>query len=192
MQKESLDQEYYFNSTKEFEKKICTLVEAKINYRKILSSKYFVNDEEIKLNVPKIKKIHDKSNSNTSDMLKDPNKALVFKCFKEGMEPSDVVIETELPAKYVKDAHNEYLEMNDLVSITFEQHDRIFYYAWRIHQSHDFNENCDSIEQAVDSYQELKEHVFYCSKCNGEIPITGQPLKEAHIFLAQKYAHSNC
>lgn len=192
MQEESLGQEYYFNSTKEFEEKICALVEAKINYRKILSSKYLVNDEEIKLNVPKIKKIHEKSKVEITEIHKDSNKALVFKYFKEGMEPSDVVIETELPAKYVKDAYNEYLEMNDLISITFEQYDRIFCYAWRIHQSHNFNENCDSIEQAVNSHEELKEHVFYCSKCNEEIPIAGQPLKDAQIFLAQKYAHTNC
>jgi len=192
MQEEVLDQIKNANSMEEFEQNVYSLIKSGINYREILKNKFQVAGTEIKLNVPKIKKIMDKFEDNTSTLHKDPDKALLFKCFQENMMPVDVVIKYGFDPVYVNKVYQEYTEMEGMETITFEQYDRLFCAAYRIKESHDFNVNCESLEQAVESYFELKKHVFYCRNCAEEIPITGKVLDDAQNYLSEKWGHTDC
>lgn len=192
MQEELLDQIIHVNSKEEFEQKVYALKKSGMNPREILKLYFEMDDTRIKLNISGISQIVKKIEGKPSNLNRDPDKALVFKYFSENIDPVQVVIKTGLPSRYVKDAFIEFTEMQDIETITFEQYDRLFCSAFRIKKSHDFNENCESLEQAVDSHIELQKHVFYCRGCGEEIPITGKVLEDAQTYLSEKWGHKDC
>lgn len=192
MQEESLDQIIHVNSKEEFEQKVYSLKKSGMNPREILKLYFEMDDTRIKLNISGISQIVKKIEDKPSSLNRDQDKALLFKCFQENMMPVDVVIKYGFDPVYVNKVYQEYTEMEGMEIITFEQYDRLFCSAFRIKKSNDFDVNCKSLEQAVESYFELKKHVFYCRKCAEEMPITGEVLEDAQNYLSEKWGHIDC
>ena len=192
MSQKTLDQIINVNSEEEFEQAVYSMIKSGQNPREILKKQFQMNGTKIKLNVTKIKQIKDKFDSNTSKLHRDSDKALMFKCFKEDLEPVDVVIKYGLDSDYVQKAYLEFIELQNMVVIPFEIYDRLYCAAWRINKFSNDSELCDYVDSAVDAYMELEKHVYFCSVCSEDISIRGKSLEDAQAYLSPKWQHTEC
>jgi len=80
------------------------------NYRVITQMEFQINDKTKRFNISQISQIKRKNEPKSETNHKDSELALVFKLFKQGLNPVDVIIKTELSHEFVQKAHQQYLE----------------------------------------------------------------------------------
>jgi len=192
---ETFDQIQKVDSMEEVEQIVYSQIKNGKNYREILKMKFLVNDKIIGLNVSKINEIKDKFEGKSSKQNRDPDKALVFKYFKQGMKPSDVIIKTDLNYEYVKKSYEEFLEFEKTSLVPEYWLDNLENFADYVTESDGKNKLGHihyAFSVAKSSHLELEKHIFVCVGCRKVVPIRDNALKAAAIYLSKDWGHSEC
>jgi len=79
-----------------------------INPKEITQIPFLIDEKVTRFNPAQIRKIREEFEPKIEQNNRDPDKVLVFKLFKKGVSPIDVIIQTGLPSKYVEAAYQEY------------------------------------------------------------------------------------
>jgi len=118
---------------------------------------------------------------------------LVFKLFKKGVSPRDVVIQTGLPFEYVKNAYEEYCIFERMVTVPNWFYDNVMESIKVVDEK--FNTVMDAkhaMNKLVTTYQELKKYDFPCCVCGINIPMNSENLEEAKAYLSCRWGHDEC
>jgi len=83
------------------------------NHRAITQMEFQINDKIKRFNISQISQIRQKNEPKLETNHKDPDLAHVFKLLKQGLNPVDVIIKTELSHEFVQKAHQQYLEFTN-------------------------------------------------------------------------------
>jgi len=165
------------------------------NYRDIAQITFDVNGTVKRFNPSQISKIKAKYETSQAQNGHDPDKSMIFKMFRKGKNPTDVLIETGLNFEYVKKAYEEYLE--------FEGHEIVpkswienlleiagYVFVWTEEEKLTYINEAFSI--AKESHLELEKHVYNCCNCGKEMPIKDKSLKDACNYLSLRWCHEEC
>jgi len=49
-----------------------------------------------------------------------------------------------------------------------------------------------AMDKFVKAYQELKNYVYSCCRCDDDMPIRGRSLEDAKEYLSSKWGHADC
>ena len=143
----------------------------------------------------KIKKIKTKNEESQAQNDHDPDKSLVFKMFRKGQTPIDVIIETGLDSKYVQEAYEEFLDLEGQSTDYNEWLDNLHEMSMKIIRSVDPNRFTDiaiAFERAKDSHLKLKKFVCNCSICEGTMSVNDEMMEDAKQYLSSKWYHGDC
>jgi len=162
------------------------------NYRDIAQITFTINDTIKRFNPSQISKIKGKNEENQAQNLLDPDKSTVFKMFKKGKKLTDVIIDTGLDYDYVKKAHRQYLESEQLVEIPKSFYDNVMGIASYFGDKETIFFVELRLENLYESDQRVKEYVCDCSVCGKEMKINDAMLEDAKKYLSAKWHHGNC
>ena len=111
------DQNIEVNTLEEAEQQIYRLVKSGKNFRDIVKSTFLINDTLKRFSLSQISNIKNKFELKINESNRDAEKALVFKLFKQGKSPTEVLIKTGLSYDYIKKAREEYLEFQKAIKL---------------------------------------------------------------------------
>jgi len=181
------------------EREIYNMILRGDNYNQISQAKFSINGNSRRFNPSQISKIkakfeekQQKIKSENKAENKDENKALVFALFKKGTKPIDVIIKTRLDYAFVKKSYEEFLEMDSKKTVPSWFESGLYELSGSIKHCKNITDVYHCIQDAFNAYDELQEHVFFCSRCEEPISIRGQTLDDASKYLSGKWYHKNC
>jgi len=165
------------------------------NYRDISQITFSINGTIKRFNPSQISKIKGKNEQSQAQNRHDSDKCLVYKMFRKGKNPTDVVIETGLNFEYVKKAYEEYLEFEEQELVPKYWLDNLEKFAGYVSEVSENNRLGDihyAFSVAKESHLELEKFVFTCSKCDEDARINGKALEDAQQYLSSKWKHTDC
>ncbi len=191
------------SKTKTEDLKPTTLQEAKktvyaklcqnINPKEITQIAFLIDEKVTRFNPAQIRKIREEFEPKIEQNNRDPDKALVFKLFKKGVSPRDVVIQTGLPFEYVKNAYEEYCIFERMVTVPNWFYDNVMESIKVVDEK--FNTVVDAkhaLNKLVTVYQELKKYEYPCCICGINLPMQSEELEEAKLHLSLQWGHDEC
>ncbi len=103
-----------------------------------------------------------------------------------------MIIETDLTYEFVTKAYEEYcrLQGKKLVPIWFYK--EVMESIKVIDERYYEIDIEDAMNKFVYSYQELKNHVYSCCRCDNDMPIRGRSLEDSQQYLSSKWGHAEC
>lgn len=180
-------------SMQEAREMVQEMANQRINNREIVKTKFLIDGEIMGLNPKIVKEWKKDSESKVDSKNQDPDIVTVFKLFKKGVSPTDVIIRTGLSFEFVSKAHEEFLqfEKRTIVPQWFEEY--MYDLAYEIKDCSNLSEVYYSLKKAVKSHIELQKHVYPCLVCGKPVPLDGIALKAAIRFLIlDKWQHMGC
>lgn len=183
---------FEFTTLPSAELKVYELIQKGENYRNITKTEFVVDGVVKRFNPSQISQIKAKFEAKSGSNNQDPDKAKVFKLFKKGLTPTDVLIQTGLSYDFVNKAYQEFLEFEKRVTVLKWVEEYFFELAWDIKECNNWNDVYSCMKKAVESHRELKEHFYYCCECGEQIPIRGKSLEDARNYLSERWHHKVC
>jgi len=153
------------------------------NYRDIAQITFDVNGTVKRFNPSQISKIKAKNEESQAQNAHDPDKSLVFKKFRKGKTPIDVIIETGLDYDYVINAYEEYLDLEDKTVVYQSWIDNLHKMSMEIIKPCGYSREKDivtALERAKDSHLKLKNFVCTCSVCEESMSVNDEMMEDAH------------
>lgn len=181
------------NSLQEAKEKIYSDIQNGKNYRDIVKTKFDINDTIKTFNIQQISQIKEEFEPKIEESSLDNDKARVFKLFKKGYSPTDVIIKTKLNFEYVKEAWDQYAEINSKEIIPTVFFDRLKSIIERGGWGGtSLKTILNAVNEAVILANELDQYNFSCCECGGKIPIDGKTLEDVKKTLSKVCGHTKC
>ena len=170
---------------------VSKLVQQGVNYRDITKKEFLIEGRVKRFSISEISKTVNESTKNDSKN-RDPDVALLFSLFKKGYSSTRAVIKTEFTPKYVEESYRKFQEFEKkrIVPEWFEI--RMYELGSEVQDCNNLNEVYWAVKKAVDSHKELEKHFYLCYKCGESIPMREKSLKDAQIYLSQRWSHDSC
>ena len=176
--------------------KIYQLVLEGKNPREISQLPFLIYNKVTRFNPQQIRKIREELEPEITNKNRDPDKAFVFKLFKKGMDPVDIVIKACLSYEFVIKSHKEFLDSQNMPILEkswLEDMEKMAYSIMKPDPGMDaLTHIIYAFDLATDSHLELKNYVYHCSRCHEPITISGKSLEAAEKFLSENWGHTNC
>lgn len=171
---------------------------AGINPRVIAQTTFLINGQEKRFNIVQISKIQKNNDQNQNNELnsntnpRDNDKSLVFKLFKEGLGPEDVVIETGMSVDYVGESHQEYLDFKN--QMIFPKEDLDWYYRLMLpyRKCEDPAQLGNAIQNVVRDALNYRKLNYPCTNCGEIIEFNTQEIEWVRTRLSENWGHSKC
>ena len=165
--------------------------EAGINPRIIAQITFLINDQEKRFNIPQIAKIVKDNEIQTEESNpKEPGKSLMFKLFREGLEPVGVVIQTDMSVDYVREAHQEYLNLTNQTIFSKDDIDWYHQLILPYRKSEDPYELGLAIQSAVRDALNYRKLNYPCTNCGEIIKFTTTEIEWVRDKLSDNWGHS--
>lgn len=170
---------------------------AGINPRVISQITFVIHDQEKRFNIPQISKIEksgeqNQNNESNSDTNRDHDKSLVFKLFKEGLGPADVVIETGMSVEYVRESYQEYLDFTDQELIAKEDIGWLYKLASRYSECNNTYDLGMILKKCIEKALQYDELTFPCSLCEEDIKFSKNKIEWVREKLRKSWQHTEC
>lgn len=162
------------------------------NYRDISQITFSINGTIKRFNPSQISKIKGKKDENQAQNRHDQDKSTVFKMFKKRKKLADVVIDTKLDYDYVKNAHQQYLESENMVEIPRLFYEKIMSVASYFGDTETiFNVEC-RLEDLYKAEKKAKILFCDCSLCGEPMEINEEMLEDSKNYLSPRWNHDHC
>jgi len=162
------------------------------NYRDISQITFSINGTIKRFNPSQISKIKAKSEQNQAQNSHDSDKSTIFKMFKKGKKLTDVIIDTKLDYDYVKNAHKQYLDSEQLVEVPKSFYNKMMAIATCFgHDKTIFDVELD-LGYLYRDHQRVQELVCNCSECGKDMKIDDEMLDDAKQYLSESWHHGQC
>lgn len=175
----------------EAEKIIYEEIKAGKNYRDIAKMSFPIDSKIRRFNPSQIHKIKEKYEPNIIPVNRDSDKALAFKKMKEGISDDEIVIQTELPFEYVRNARQEYLECLDKVEVPKSVIKNLFEHVNPYSGCKNFNELEKGVKLAVEAAWELERFYPPCLECDVPMIFCNQDWNGAIRWLQENHQCDN-
>ena len=188
----------------EAKRQVFSLIQQGRNYREISQVSFLIEGLGLKrFSISEISKIKNeflggsRNDENNSENSKE-DKSEIFKLFKIGTNPEDIVILTGQDPESVKNAYDEYMELKNLsTSLSDEILELLEKKGITVH-------NPDSLKKVIakmaDSHIFLHRLEYLCSCCKKPVPLSpyrdnrdwAEDLVDAIIYLSKTHGHAEC
>ena len=188
----------------EAKRQVFSLIQQGRNYREISQVSFLIEGLGLKrFSISEISKIKNEflgvshNDENNSENSKE-DKSEIFKLIKIGTNLEDIVISTGQDPEFVKNAYNEYIELQNLSkSLSDEILELLEKKGITVH-------NPDSLKQVIakmaDSHIFLYRLEYLCSCCKKPVPLSpyrdnrdwAEDLVDAIIYLSKTHGHPEC
>lgn len=178
----------------EAEKTIYDKICRHTNFRDIAKTEFQISGVNKKFNISQISKIKEKFEPKTKSINLDPDKATVFKLFRDGLDPIDVIIETGLSYEYVKQSYEEFLEFEQKEVVPKRIMNSLRELGSKLWKIKDYGDIRDAMIVGVESRLLLiNEYVIPCCYCEIPMSIDGEMLEKTKKHLiSQQWHHVQC
>lgn len=180
-------------SLEEAKKEIYELIQQGVSNQEITKKEFMINGTIKRFNPSQIRKIKEEFEPSNKQNNKDGDKALVFKYLASGMSPAKILIKTEFPFEFIKQARQEYLEFTENQDVPNHIIENLLFQASRVFKCKTVDDLPNAIYEAVESHLELQKHVYPCKYCGEDIPIRNKSLQDAIDHLVEAgWRHNAC
>lgn len=162
------------------------------NPRDILKTKFDFDGKVFGFNVTQLseikKKFELKANTTVEYSISD-----LFRLFKEGMSPVQVIIKTNTPVDEVKTVYDDFLKLEGMTATQYFV-DKIYSLARKVMPiDGTINDVLNKIETAVESHIEFEQYKYPCSDCGKLIRISNGEWPEIYQFMVtENFGHYDC
>lgn len=179
-------------SLQEAKEKIFSEIQNGSNYRNIAKMKFDIEDTVRSFNISQISQIKAEFEPKKQVNSNDSDRAKVFKLFKKGLSPADVLIKTGFGFEFIKQCRKEYNEFADKMDVPRSFIQRL----QKILDPHFRTDTFRAIEQGVEetvfAYKEMLGYTYNCSVCGEEEVMGDQELRAMKKYLSKNWAHKSC
>ncbi len=163
-----------------------------INPKEITQISFLIDGKIIRFNPAQIRKIREEFEPKIENNKRDPDKVLVFKLFKKGVSPTDVVIKTGLPFEYVQKAYEEFCMFENKITISKELFDKLIESIKVVDEKfRTVDDVKPGLDKLVMSHKELKKFEYPCCYCGKSVQMGNQELEEIKPQLV-RWGHDIC
>jgi len=162
------------------------------NYRDIAQITFSINGTIKRFNPSQISKIKAKSEQNQAQNRHDQDKSTVFKMFKKRKKLADVVIDTKLDYDYVKNAHQQYLESENMVEIPKSFYEKIMSVASHFGDAETMVNVESRLEDLYKAEKRAKLLFCDCGLCGEPMEINEEMLEDSKNYLSPRWNHDHC
>lgn len=180
------------SSKEEAEKIVYEFIKKGFNNRDILKQKFSIDGKIIGFNAYQIKMIKENFESKqTKSMSKD---AVMFKLFKEGIRPVDVVIKTGYDAEDVNASYQKYLGLANKIEIPLGVFQELYELAFELDPYiENDNQFYDCLKRALSDVDIYRGFLYPCRGCSEPIQLTETEWPKVKEFLISRgWGHKGC
>ncbi len=162
------------------------------NPRDILKTKFDFDGKVFGFNVTQLyeikKKFELKANTTVEYTISD-----LFRLFKEGMSPVQVIIKTNKPVDEVKTAYDDFLKLEGMTATQYFV-DKIYSLARKVMAiDGTINDVLNKIETAVESHIEFEQFKYPCTDCDELIRISNGEWPDLYnLMVSENFGHYDC
>ena len=182
------------NSLQEANQKIYSLIQDGKNYREIAKIKFDINGSIKNFNVSQISKIKSEFEPKNEGTRFDKETAEVFRLFKKGDSPIDVVIKTGLTPDFVEQSLKKYVQLNSEQIVP-----NSFFYELEQSLSPRYlpsertpNGYLSTIRGAMEMVETGENGLYWCPKCEDIVELEGNSIEDIQRFLIRRKVHLDC
>lgn len=177
----------------EAEDEVYRQVKSGTNFRDITKLGFLINGIVKHFNPSQISKIKTKFEPKIDTKNLDLDKAKVFKLFKKGMKPTNVLIKTGLGYDFVDKAHREFLEFENRVIVPQWFEEYMYNLAFKVGDVNNLPEVYRKLRAAVDSHLLIKKFPIICNDCKKPFYFDENAFREARLYLMrEKWCGEDC
>lgn len=174
-------------------KEVLKLVKQGVSFRDISKTKFRIGDRIKHFSIGEISKIKNGPTGKIDVQHRDNDLALAFKLFTKGKTPTQVVMETGLALDFVDQAHEKYLEWEEMVIVTQWFYDYITELAWHVGEVENQTQIYYNLKKAIGIYDLMKEFPVPCSICRVPLELDENMWKSAREYLiSNRWYHNRC
>ena len=181
------------SSLQEARLKIYQMQQENTNQRNILKTKFELDGEIFGFNVKQLSEIK-KEFTGKATVTMEYTTSDVFKMFKEGMTPLEVLIKTHKPYDEIITIHDQFLELENKIPVQKYFVDKIFSLAREVKPiDGTYDDVLDKIKTAVESHKKFEHFKYPCNDCGKLIRISNGEWPDLYTFMiSEKFGHHDC
>ena len=195
------------NTIDEAKKEVLKLVKQGASFREISKIEFQIGDRKKHFNIGEISKIKNGTTAKETDSANINNDtSVLFREFKKGKRPVDLVIETRLNPDFVEQAYQKFAKLNDMRIIPEKLWNNIRSWIEIFKEDECGNMFADfKADECGNMFADFKKYIdekltwyveiypfFPCSKCRKDIRLDMNSWNDASEYLSQKWIHANC